>query len=120
MFARFIGARRNAIHARSALIAMAGVGLLIAIAGSVEASLHKCVDAQGKLTYSDTLCPETRNSQRPPTAADSPGRISREQIKAMIAASDDASRSMDVDRIMSYYAPDATIELVIRAGHRTG
>src|SRR4249919_3608733 len=48
------------------------------------------------------------------------GGSARIKSKAMIAASDDATRRMDVDKIMSYYAEDATIELVIRVGRRTG
>jgi ketosteroid isomerase-like protein len=93
---------------------------MIFMDASAEASLHKCVDGQGQITYSDTLCPGTRNSQRPPAGSYGPRRISTDQIKAMIAASDDATRRMDVDKIMSYYAEDATIELVTRVGHRTG
>lgn len=120
MFAQSIATRRNAIRPRRAHTAIAGAALMILMGASAEASLHKCVDAQGKITYSDTLCPETRNSQRPPAGSDSPRRISTDQIKAMIAASDDATRRMDVDKIMSYYAEDATIEFVIRVGHRTG
>jgi hypothetical protein len=110
----------NAIRPRPAYLTIAGVALMIFMDASAEASLHKCVDGQGQITYSDTLCPETRNSQRPPAGSDSPRRISTDQVKAMIAASDDATRRMDVDKIMSYYAEDATIELVTRVGHRTG
>ena len=111
---------RNAIRPRPAYLTIAGVALMIFMDTSAEASLHKCVDGKGQITYSDTLCPETRNSQRPPVGSDSPRRISTDQVKAMIAASDDATRRMDVDKIMSYYAEDATIELVTRVGHRTG
>jgi len=85
-----------------------------------DASLHKCIDAEGKITYSDALCPGSRRSERPPATTDNARTISSEQIKAMIAASDEATRRMDLDKIMSYYAEDATIEMVTRVGHRTG
>jgi hypothetical protein len=107
------------LSSRGVRAALIGAALML-VAGPADASLHKCVDAQGKITYSDTLCPGSRNSERPPVSTDSPRRISIDQIKAMIAASDDATRHMDIDKVMSYYAEDATIEAVTRIGHRTG
>jgi ketosteroid isomerase-like protein len=88
-------------------------------ASTAQARPHKCIDAQGKVTYSDTLCPATRGSERP-VALDSTQRISVQQIEAMISAADDAARRKDYDKLMSYYADDAVIEFVVRMGHRTG
>jgi ketosteroid isomerase-like protein len=100
--------------------AIVGAALLIFTQPPADASLHKCIDAGGKITYSDALCPGSRHSERPPPTTDNARRITSEQIKAMIAASDEATRRMDLDKIMSYYAEDATIEMVTRVGHRTG
>ena len=100
--------------------ALAGAALMFFIQPPADASVHKCIDAEGKITYSDALCPSSRRSERPPATTDNARTISSEQIKAMIAASDEATRRMDLDKIMSYYAEDATIEMVTRVGHRTG
>jgi ketosteroid isomerase-like protein len=88
-------------------------------ASTAQARPHKCIDAQGKVTYSDTLCPATRNSERP-AALDSTQRISVQQIEAMMSAADDAARRKDFEKLMSFYADDAVVEFVVRMGHRTG
>jgi len=120
MFGRPKTTRRVAARLSGMGTATAGMVLLILTHVPADASLHKCVDADGKTTYSDALCPGSRHSERPGAAPDSSRRISSKQIEAMIAASDEAARRMDLDQIMSYYAEDATIEMVTRVGHRTG
>jgi len=94
--------------------------LLLLLALPANARMHKCIDAQGKVTYSDTLCPETRQAERTTAAIESPKRITRERVESLMAAADDAGRRKDVDKIMSYYAEDATVEVVVRLAHRTG
>jgi hypothetical protein len=100
---------------RTALLA-ALVSMLIA--AGVNARPHKCIDAQGKVTYSDTLCPETRGAD--PVALASPQRITVKQVEAMVAAAEAAARRKDYDKLMSFYSDDAIVEIVVRIGHRTG
>jgi ketosteroid isomerase-like protein len=117
------------IHRRSALgsgsrlwrtLVPCSIALTLMLGASTgHARPHKCIDAQGKVTYSDTLCPATRNSERP-VALDSTQRISVQQIEAMMSAADDAARRKDFDKLMSFYADDAVVEFVVRMGHRTG
>jgi ketosteroid isomerase-like protein len=117
------------IHSRSALgsvsrlsrtIVPCSIALSFMLGASIgHARPHKCIDAQGKVTYSDTLCPATRNSERP-VALDSTQRISVQQIEAMMSAADDAARRKDYDKLMGFYADDAVVEFVVRMGHRTG
>ena len=93
---------------------------LVLLAVPADARPQKCIDAQGKVMYSDTICPEARQAGRTTAAIESPRRITRERVESLIAASDDAGRRKDIDKIMSYYAEDATVEIVVRLGHRTG
>jgi len=117
------------VHARSFLRDATGIAraaalctsaMLMLLAAPADARPQKCIDAKGKVMYSDTICPEARQAGRTTAAIESPRRITRERVESLIAASDDAGRRKDIDKIMSYYAEDATVEIVVRLGHRTG
>src|SRR5215208_7200542 len=100
--------------------ALSAAAILMLFALPADARPHKCIDAQGKVTYSDTICPETRQAERTTAAVENPKRITRERVESLMTAADEAGRRKDIDKIMSYYAEDATVEIVVRLGHRTG
>lgn len=99
-------------------IARLALALILIGAAAKAWAMTKCVDAQGRVSYSDTLCP-TRVLQAQDDAG-SGRKITKREVEAMIAASDQAQRRFDVDAMMSFFADDAQIEVVVRSGHRTG
>jgi ketosteroid isomerase-like protein len=110
---------RSAAASLRRVVPLSTALVLLFVSSGADARPHKCIDPQGRVTYSDTLCPETRNSERA-VALGSPQRISVQQVEAMIAAADEAARRKDYDKLMTYYADDAVVEFVVRVGHRTG
>ena len=109
------GARRVA----RPLVVIGGMLALVSSLGSVHASLHKCIDMHGNVGYTDTFClgqtPRDGSAQ-----SNAPAKLTAKQIQAMMAASDQAARRLDVDAMMGFFADDAQIEIVTRRGKRTG
>jgi len=109
----------SAIKTPQFVALLGGMLVLATPVASSCASLHKCLDAHGNVGYSDTFCA----GQRPQDSlapAQRTAILTSKQIQAMLAASDQATARLDVEKMMSFFSDDARIEIVVRKGNRTG
>jgi hypothetical protein len=98
-----------------------GVLVLASSLGSAHASAHKCLDVHGNVGYTDTFClGQAPRNDAEPVRDTATARLTTKQIQTMMAASDQATRRLDVDAMMRFFADDAQIEMVTRVGKRTG
>jgi hypothetical protein len=122
-------ASRAAAHMGSSPPALSSLALLVATLLGLQtqlafAGMYKCFDSSGNVTYTDGPCLAPESSGAPAANAGSRdakgGKITKEQVLAMLQASDRAAMRMDIDAILSYMTDDVVIELTTRTRRGPG
>lgn len=90
-----------------------------------SAGLSKCFDSSGNVTYSDGPCLVPEPGGAPKAHAGSRdgakgGKLTKDQVLAMLQASDRAAMRMDVDATLNYMTDDIVIELTMHTRRGSG